>query len=244
MLNGLLERADDYMLSSVRHVVGLDDPDVIREFEEKSGATFWAAYGESETSGLISCAPYFEKPGSAGIPSFLADVEIMDEHGNFLGANKTGEIVVRGPLVLKGYWNREKENEFTFRDGWHHTGDLGSIDEEGYLWYWGQTPAKKLIKPGGENVYPAEVEKVILEHPAVESAVVIGVPDTQWGEAIKAVCVLKPSQSLREIELIDFVAARMARYKKPKSVAFVSEIPKKPDGFIDRAKVKAVYGKT
>jgi acyl-CoA synthetase (AMP-forming)/AMP-acid ligase II len=208
-----------------------------------SGATFWAAYGQSETSGLISFAPYFERPGSAGMPIFMAEIEIVDDYGNVLIAGTSGEIVVRGPMVFKGYWNLEKENEYAFRDGWHHTGDNGYLDKDGYLWYVGRKAEKELIKPGGENVYPAEVEKVLLEHPLVEEALVIGVPDKQWGEAIKAICVLKQGESLAEKDLIEFVATRIARYKKPKYVVFVPRLPKDESGLNDRQKIKAEYGK-
>jgi acyl-CoA synthetase (AMP-forming)/AMP-acid ligase II len=244
ILRTLVEKTKggNYDLSSVRHVVGLEDhPDIIKKFEEMSGATFWSAYGQSETSGIFSLAPYFERPGSAGLPSFIVEAEIVDDYGNFVETGQTGEIVVRGPVIFKGYWNLEKENAYIFRNGWHHTGDMGSFDADGYLWYKGRAPAKELIKTGGENVYPAEVEKVILRHSAVKETVVIGVPDSRWGEAIKAICVLKQGATLTETELIEFVAARIARYKKPNHVVFTSSLPRKEDGLIDREKVKANY---
>lgn len=245
MLRSLLEKAQEgnYDLSSLKKVVGLDSPETIKRLEEMTEATFWTGYGQSETSGVFCFAPYFERPGSAGIPGFLVEVEIVDDYGNIVGTGKSGEIVVRGPIVFKGYWRLEKDNEYTFREGWLHTGDMGRFDEDGYLWYLGRTPAKELIKPGGENVYPAEVEKVILEHPLVEEVVVIGVPDPQWGEAIKAVCVLKKGKVLEKTELIEFVASRIARFKKPKHIVFVSDLPKKESGEIDRNKVKTDYSR-
>jgi long-chain acyl-CoA synthetase len=130
----------------------------------------------------------------------------------------------------------------TLRDGWHHTGDLGRFDEDGFLWYAGRTAEKELIKPGGENVYPAEVEKAILEHPAVEKTVVFGVPDPKWKEGIKAVCMLKAGQSLEPQELIEFVGNRIARYKKPQYIEFIDDIPLTEDGSPDRNKIKEVYG--
>ena len=243
MLKVLLEKAEEgnYDLSSLRHVMGLDHPDTIKKFEEMTRATFWVSYAQSETSGIVSIAPYFERPGSAGIPNLMTEVEIMDEHGRVQGPGKSGEIVVRGSTVFKGYWNLEKDTEYTFRDGWHHTGDIGRIDEEGYLWFVGRKAEKDLIKPGGENVYPVEVEKVILEHPEIHEAAVIGVSDPKFGEGIKAVCVLKPNAKLSEQELIDFVGKRIARYKKPRYVAFVSNLPKDEDGFLDREKIKSLY---
>ena len=244
MLISLLDKAqkEHYDISSLRIVVGLDQPETIKRFEEITQGTFWAFYGQTETTGLVTLAPYFEKPGSSGIPGSMAEVEIVDDYGNILETGNTGEIVVRGPMVFKGYWNLEEDNNHTFRDGWHHTGDMGSFDSNGYLWYTGRKAEKDLIKPGGENVYPAEVEKAILEHPLIDEVSVIGVPDTQWGEAIKAMCVLEKGKTISESELIEFVAARIARFKKPKHVVFVSSLPKTNDGLIDKEKVKAHYG--
>jgi acyl-CoA synthetase (AMP-forming)/AMP-acid ligase II len=244
MFSMLLDKAEevDHDLTSLRNVLGLDQPETVKRFEEASGATFWTAYGQSETSGLTHTAPYFDKTGSAGLPLPSAEVEVVDDYGNILGPGRAGEIIVKGPCVFKGYWNLEEDTRYTFRDGWHHTGDKGRIDEEGYLWFEGRLAEKELIKPGGENVYPAEVEKAILEHPDIEEVSVIGVPDSQWGEAIKAVCVLKEGASLAEAELIQYVAAKIARYKKPKHVVYVSELPKKEDGSVDREKIKEDHG--
>ena len=244
MLTNIMDKAQEgkYDLSSVRNVLGLDQPETIKRFEEISGATFWIGYGQTETSSQLSLGPYFERPGSTGPLAYISEVEIMDDFGNILETEQSGEIVVRGPMVFRGYWDLPRDNEYTFRDGWHHTGDIGRFDEDGYLWYEGRKTEKELIKPGGENVYPAEVEKVVLEHPLIEETSVIGVPDKQWGEAIKAICVLKERKSIEATELIDFVAARIARYKKPKHVVFVSNLPKNDDGSIDRQKIKELYG--
>jgi long-chain acyl-CoA synthetase len=119
---------------------------------------------------------------------------------------------------------------------------LGKFDDDGYLWFAGRKPEKELIKPGGENVYPAEVEDVILQHDDVSEVSVIGVPDPEFGEGIKAVCVLKQGSSLTSKELIEFVAGKIARYKKPKYVEFVSDLPKTGAGDIDRVGVKSLYG--
>ncbi|MFH2132249.1 MAG: AMP-binding protein [bacterium] len=246
MLSTLLDQNEalKYDLSSLRIMGGLDMPDTIKRYEDATGGVFWTAFGQSETSGFVTFAPYFEKLGSAGKPAFLAEVEIMDPLGKLLEAGQSGEIVVRGPLVFQGYWNLEADNAYTFREGWHHTGDKGRFDEEGYLFYEGRMPEKELIKPGGENVYPSEVEKAILEHPQVLEVSVIGVPDKKWGEAVKAVCVLKDGGSLPEAELIEFVAERIARFKKPQQVVYVSALPKAKDGSIDRESVKAEHGQS
>ena len=173
----------------------------------------------------------------------MTEMEVMDESGNMVKTGETGEIVIRGPVVFRGYWNLAKETEYAFRNGWHHTGDMGRLDEDGYLFYAGRMPEKELIKSGGENVYPSEVEMAILEHPRVTEACVIGVADEQWGEAVKAVCVLQKDESLAQAELAEFVASKIARYKKPRYITYVSELPKTADGSIDRAKVKAEYGR-
>ncbi|MCA1962246.1 MAG: AMP-binding protein [Desulfomonile sp.] len=245
ILSTLLDRNQELKcdLSSLRAALGiLEPPEVVQRFERESNATCWIAYGQSETSGGITAAPFFDRSGSAGLPGVMTEVRLMDDQGRFVETGQVGEIVVRSPVVFKGYWNLDEDTRHAFRDGWHHTGDMGRMDEEGYLYYAGRLPEKELIKPGGENVYPAEVEKAILEHPKVEEACVIGVRDPQWGEAIKAVCSLKQGQSLEAAELIEFVASRIARYKKPKHVVFVPGLPKTKDGAIDRAGVKAQHG--
>jgi len=232
-----------YDLSSLKYAFGfLESSDTIADFEKKTGCQFWVGYGQTETTGVTCLGLKSEKPGSAGKQGTLVNIKIVDEYGRDLETGEKGEILVRSPIVFHGYWRQEELTRWTFRDGWHHTGDMGYLDNEGYLWYVGRKAEKELIKPGGENVYPVEVEKVILEHPGVNEVTVIGVPDPKFGEGIKAVCVLRPNVRLSEQELIDFVAARIARYKKPGYVSFVDSLPKKEDGSIDREKVKALYG--
>jgi long-chain acyl-CoA synthetase len=119
---------------------------------------------------------------------------------------------------------------------------MGYFDADGYLWYVGRAPEKELIKTGGENVYPAEVENAIRQHPAIADVVVIGVPDPQWSEAIKAVCVLHPSKKATADEVIDFVGGQIARYKRPKHVVFVDKLPRTTGGDLDRAAVKSAHG--
>jgi long-chain acyl-CoA synthetase len=166
----------------------------------------------------------------------------VNEADETVAPGEVGEIAVKGPMVFKEYWNLPEDTAHAFRGGWHHTGDMGRFDEDGFLWYEGRKPDKELIKPGGENVYPAEVEAAILEHDAVAQTVVFGVPDPKWKEGIKAVCLLEPGQSLTAEELIKFVGSRIASYKKPQYVEFVKELPLGKDDSIDRAKVKALYG--
>jgi long-chain acyl-CoA synthetase len=244
MLLNLLDKAETgSSLASLRTVAGLDTAETIGRFEKSCpDARFWALYGQSETSGVVTMSRWRERPGSAGRTAFLNVVEVVDELDQVLPPGQVGEIVVRGPMVFCGYWRRDDDNAMTFRNGWHHTGDMGRFDEDGYLCYAGRSPAKELIKPGGENVYPAEVEKVLREHEAIAEAAVIGVPDPQWGEAVKAVCVRRPGRSVAAEELIDFVAGRLARYKKPKHVVFVDALPRNAQGAVDRAKIKEQHG--
>lgn len=235
--------ADHYDISSLRNVLGIDQPENIKLFEEKTNGKFWILYGQTETSGLVTFSPSSERFGSAGKQGLLTKMKIVDEYDREVPTGESGEIIVQGPLVFKGYWKQNDVNRYVFREGWHHTGDLGRMDEDGYLWFVGRKPEKELIKPGGENVYPVEVEKVILEHPAVAEVSVIGVPDPKFGEGIKAVCVLKPGTVLSADELKEFVASRIARYKKPGYVSFVESLPKTASGTIDREKVKQLHGK-
>lgn len=226
---------------SLKYVVGLDGPDPIQTFEKLTAARFWILYGQSETSGFVTFSPATDRPGTAGRQGPLSIFQLVDENDTVVPPGATGEIVARGPLVFQGYWQQDALTARTFRNGWHHTGDLGMVDEQGYLVFKGRKPEKELIKPGGENVYPAEVEAVILQHPGIEAVSVIGVPDPKFGEGVKAVCVVRPGAEVTAAELIEFVGARIARYKKPGYVEFVSSLPLR-EGKIDREAVKKIYG--
>jgi long-chain acyl-CoA synthetase len=229
-------------IKSLQHVPGLESPEVIDKYQELTGGTFYCLYGQTETSAISTMGPYSERPGSAGRAIQATAVRLVDEADNPVPAGEVGEIAVKGPMVFNGYWNLPDDTARALRGGWHHTGDLGRFDEDGFLWYAGRKAEKELIKPGGENVYPAEVENAIIEHPAVEKTVVFGVPDPKWKEGIKAVCQLKPGQMLSARELIQFVGGRIASYKKPQYVEFVAELPLSKDGTPDRARVKELYG--
>jgi acyl-CoA synthetase (AMP-forming)/AMP-acid ligase II len=244
ILGSVLEAAEKsgQDISSLQHVIGLESPDVIEKFQETVGGTFYCMYGQTETSAIATYGRYSDKPGSAGRTIPLADVRLVDDDDHPVPTGEVGEIAVKGPMVFNEYINLPEDTAHALRGGWHHTGDLGRFDEEGYLWYEGRKAEKELIKPGGENVYPAEVENVILEHPDVEKTVVFGVPDPKWKEGIKAVCQLKAGQHLEPREVIDFVGARIASFKKPQYVEFVSGIPLLEDGSPDRARVKELYG--
>ncbi|MFZ0483310.1 MAG: AMP-binding protein [Desulfobacterales bacterium] len=231
-------------IKSLRAVMGLDTPETIEKYQRVIGGTFYSIYGQTETTGLATMGPYNDCPGSAGKMVPLGEIRLVDDYDRPVPIGQVGEIAMKGPLVFKGYWNLSEDTAYTFREGWHHTGDLGRFDDDGFLWYAGRKAEKELIKPGGENVYPAEVEKVILQHPAVEKAVVFGVPDPKWKEGIKAVCRLKANEKLDAQELIRFVGERIARYKKPQYVEFISDFPCLEDGIPDRAKIKELYSGT
>jgi long-chain acyl-CoA synthetase len=244
ILKMLMDKYEEgsYDISSIRNVSGLDHPENVERFLKLvPNAHYGIGFGQTEVMGVSGCLVQ-EKPGSAGKPSPFVRVALFDDYDNEVPVGTPGEICVRSPAVFLGYWGRDEDNAYTFRNGWHHTGDIGRFDEDGYLWYVKRKAEKELIKPGGENVYPAEVEKTILEHEKVAEVSVIGVSDEKWGEAIKAVCVLKPGESLDPKELAEFVASKIARYKKPQYVDFVDALPKTEDGEIDRDQVKKEHG--
>ncbi|MDZ7664557.1 MAG: AMP-binding protein [Desulfotignum sp.] len=243
ILTLLLDAIDTgtYDLKSLELAAGLDAPDTVKRWESTTGTPFWTMYGQTETSGLITFSPYFERAGSAGAVSPLVDIRITDDFDRFLPAGETGEILVRGPLVFQGYWNASELNAHTFRNGWHHTGDLGMIDPDGFLFFKGRKAEKELIKPGGENVFPAEVEQAIMQHDAVKEVCVFGVPDPKFGEGIKAVCSLHPDKTVTADELIRFTGSLIAGYKKPRHVKFIPDLPKTKDGTIDRKKIKQQF---
>jgi len=244
MLSKLLEfmAEANYDLSSLRHIRGIEDLETIRQFKEKCGAEFWTAYGQTETAGAVTICPYFERLGSVGKSSPISKIGIVDEYGCPVGPNTEGEILVRGPLVFKGYWNETEITKHTLREGWHHTGDVGRMDEQGYLWFIKRKAEKELIKSGGENVYPKEVEEMIKGHPQVKEVAVIGVTDKDWGEAVKAICVLKSPETVTAQELIDFLADKIAKYKRPKYIEYVDSLPTLKDGRLDRERIKALFG--
>ena len=238
------QEKQSFDLSSLRGVGGLDSPETIERFLKKNNQSiFYSLYGQTEAMPVSGC-DYLEKPGSVGPPTILTRIALFDDFDNEVPRGMPGEICVRSPAVFQGYWDLEEETAYTFRNGWHHTGDLGRLDQDGFLWFVGRKPEKELIKPGGENVYPAEVEKVILSHGSIEEVSVIGVPDPEWGEAVMAVCVLKQGCAVSAEEIIDFVASKIARYKKPKHVLFVESLPKNTEGKIDRVRVKKDYSET
>ncbi|MFQ5943974.1 MAG: AMP-binding protein [Anaerolineales bacterium] len=242
VLQMLLEARGEANWESLRMVFGLDSPDVIQQLQTETNARFWTGFGQSETSGAVTFGLADERPGSAGKPLPLATIRLVDDSEREVPVGQPGEIVVQGPLVFAGYWRDPDATDFAGRNGWHHTGDLGRFDEDGYLYYAGRKPEKELIKSGGENVYPAEVEHVILDLPQVAAVCVIGVPDKRYGETVKAVVEINPGTKLSAKAVQQAVADRIASFKKPRLVDFVEAMPRTESGEVDREQIKAAFG--
>jgi acyl-CoA synthetase (AMP-forming)/AMP-acid ligase II len=240
VLAGVLDAAEKVgsRLPSLRDVSGLDAPATIQRLHETTGARFWTGFGQSETTGFVTIQRVLDRPGSAGRPIPSCLVKVVDDYDRDVPAGTPGEIVVRGPVVFQGYHAQPDVTAYTLRHGWHHTGDVGRFDAEGFLYYVRRKPEKELIKPGGENVYPAEVETVIMQMPGVSGVCVYGVPDPRWGEAIQAV-VEVATASYTAQQVIDFVGARIARFKRPHAVVFTDALPRSAEGAVDRDAVKA-----
>ncbi|RMD86422.1 MAG: long-chain fatty acid--CoA ligase [Calditrichaeota bacterium] len=201
----------------------------------KKGVDFKVGYGLTEASGNNFWLPQEDvrrKPGSVGFPLFHIDMKIVRPDGTTCQANEPGELLIRGPHVTPGYWNRPEETAKTIVDGWLHTGDLARQDEEGYFYIIGRS--KDMFISGGENVYPAEIESVLHAHPAVAEAAVIGVPHEKWGEVGKAFIVIKEGQTITREELLAFLKQRLAKYKIPHYIEFVKSLPKTAIGKIDK----------
>lgn len=243
---------DKYDLSSLRGMTYAGSPfppEVLKQCITKFGNIFAQGYGSTETAGapisyLLPEDHHLEGPGakylaSAGKPAMCSEVAILDEEDNQLPPGGIGEIAARGKMVMQGYWKNPELTEKTLRGGWLHTGDMGYMDEDGYLFLVDRKA--DMIVTGGENVYPKETEDVLFEHPAVFECAVVSAPDEKWGERVQAVVVLKEGQSASEEELIAFCKERLAGYKCPKAVAFKASIPKTVVGKILRKEVKKEF---
>jgi acyl-CoA synthetase (AMP-forming)/AMP-acid ligase II len=169
------------------------------------------------------------------------EVKIADADDREVPRGEIGEILVRGPQIMRGYWNLPDASKEALRGGWMHTGDAATMDDEGYVYI--QDRVKDMIVSGGENVYPREIEDVLFKHPAVADAAVIGVPDSQWGEVVKAVVVLRKGASATEAELIEHARKHLASYKRPRSVDFIAELPRNPSGKVLKKDLREPYWK-
>jgi acyl-CoA synthetase (AMP-forming)/AMP-acid ligase II len=163
----------------------------------------------------------------------------VDANDNDVPLGQVGEIITRSAHNMLGYWNRPEETARTIRDGWLHTGDAGYLDEDGYVFI--HDRVKDMVISGGENVYPAEVESALSDHPAIAEVAVIGVPDPKWGEAVKAIVVLRPDAALTEDELITWSRQRIAGFKTPRSVNFVDMLPRNASGKLLKRELRAPF---
>jgi fatty-acyl-CoA synthase len=200
---------------------------LVEKYTKEKNIRFKQGFGMTEFGpGIFALAPEdaIRKAGSIGRPNFFVDTQIVDDGNNFLGPKEAGELVLKGPSYCSGYFNNPEATEVAVDErGYFHTGDLAYYDEEGYFYIVDRK--KDMFISGGENVYPAEIEKVLYEHPAVYMCAVIGLPDAKWGEAGVACVALKPGQSTTEEELLKLMTGRLAKYKVPKSVTFMDSLP-------------------
>jgi fatty-acyl-CoA synthase len=208
------------------------------------GVTFIQGYGMTETSPgalLLDAAHVESKAGSAGIPHFFTDVRVVGPDLADTVPGERGEIVVAGPNVMQGYWGLPEATAAALADGvWLRSGDVATTDEDGYVFVVDRI--KDVIISGGENIYPAEVENAIRDHPAVVECGVIGVPDDKWGEVGRAIVVLRPGTEVAEEEILGFLDGRLARYKIPKSVRFTGSLPRTATGKILKKSLRETHG--
>jgi fatty-acyl-CoA synthase len=216
---------------------------------EVFGCDFLQGYGMTETTAAATyLMPMDHRRALAGDKRLLlsagramlgTEIRIVGADDRVLPNGEIGEIAVRGPQLMRGYWNLPDASAEALRGGWMHTGDAGVLDDEGFLFV--QDRTKDMIVSGGENVYPREVEDVLFQHPAVADAAVIGVPDPKWGEAVKAIVVVKGGQSVAAEELMRFCDGKLAGYKRPRSVEFADELPRNPSGKVLKKDLREKY---
>jgi len=240
-------RETDY--SNIKYILYGASPiplDLLKEAIEVFECGFVQLYGMTETCGSVTYLPPEdhsiegnERMKSAGKAYPHCEIAILDETSNELPTGSVGEIAVRSTSNMLGYWNLPDETEKTLKDGWLRTGDAGYMDADGYVYV--HDRVKDMIVSGGENVYPAEVESAIFGHESISDVAVIGIPDEKWGEAVKAIVVLKDGKTASEKEIMDFTRERIAGFKSPKSVDFISELPRNPSGKILKKELRAPY---
>ena len=238
-----------FSLNSVKACLSAAAPlplETIRGFQAVTGILISEAYGLTETSPCTHAIPFGGKvkPGCIGLPIPNTDARLVDidDAGREISTfGEPGELCVKGPQVMKGYHNRPEENAAAFKDGWFLTGDIATVDEEGYFTIVDRK--KDMTISGGFNVYPREVDEVLFAHPKILEACAIGVPDSHFGERVKAYVVLKPDQYVTEQEIIDYCRERMANYKAPKVVEFIDKLPKSEIGKILRKGLVEMHNK-
>ncbi len=214
--------------------------EIQEKFDEKIGKPISEGYGLSEYSPVVSTQRRDRpaKKGSVGLPIFGAEVRIVDDEDREVPRGEVGELIVRGPCVMKGYHNLPEQTTRALRNGWLHTGDIARMDEDGYIYI--VERKDDLIIRGGENIYPREVEEILYRHPAVAEAAVIGAPDAEMGQQVSAFVVRRAGQTVSEAELIAHCAANIAKFKTPKTIRFLDALPKNAIGKILRKELRAM----
>ncbi|NOY79296.1 MAG: long-chain fatty acid--CoA ligase [Calditrichaeota bacterium] len=228
-------------LSSIRRLLSGGaklETSLLEEFESKFGIPIHEGYGLTEASPVVTfnLEGFARKEGSVGVPLRDIYVKIVDASGNELVPGQEGEILVRGPNVMKGYLNRPEATKEILKNGWLYTGDIGYLDEEGYLYIVDRK--RDMIIKGGFNVYPREIEELLLHHPAISEVAIVGVPDPVQGEEVKAYIVLKREANVSSDEIIDYCISQIARYKCPKYVSFLQSLPKNSLGRVQKHLLK------
>ncbi len=258
MLNMLINypHVKDYNFGSLRVLLSGGAPiapEVVRRIVETFGCDYIQTYGMTETCPYLTFSilkqhlrtlPPEEQlrfKSKTGREFIAVELKVVTDEGHEIKKDEkeVGEIIVRGDIVTPGYWKLPEETAKALKDGWLYTGDMAVIDNEGYLTIVDRK--KDMIVTGGENVYSTEVENTLYQHPAVFECAVVGIPDEKWGEAVHAVVVLKPGMNATEQELIHFCKERIARYKSPKSIEFMAELPKTGSGKIEKKKLRGKY---
>jgi acyl-CoA synthetase (AMP-forming)/AMP-acid ligase II len=213
-------------------------PAVLEALKKNITPNIYRTYASTDSGQMAISKPadMDAKPHAAGRPVWCVDLRIVDDGGKPVKVGDVGEIICQSPLATHGYYKNPEATNASFRDGWFYTGDLGYFDEEGFLFVVGRK--KDMVKSGGISIYPLEIESVIYSHPSILEAAVIGVPDPQWGEAVKAVVVVKPDANLEADELLHFCKDRLSAYKVPKSVEFRVSLPHTEVGKVNKVKLR------
>jgi len=236
-----LPRWKDARLASLRMITTGSQivPPRIFNTVHARGVPLIEVYGSTETAPIATYVPASEarrKAGSAGRPAMHCEIRLVDDSGADVASGASGEILVRGANVMSGYWGKPEATAEALRGGWFHSGDIGHFDDEGWLVVDGRS--KDMIISGGENIYPAEIENVLAESDAIAEVAVVGRPDDRWGEAVVAVVVPKPGKSVTEREVMAALEGRVARYKHPRAVVTVAQLPRTALGKVQKAEVR------
>jgi long-chain acyl-CoA synthetase len=232
--------------SALKHITYGTAPisaEVLRRSIDTFKCRFSQLYGLTETTGPFAALTHehhvAEKLASCGRPMFGARAKVVDSSGKELPPYEVGEIVYQGESLMVGYWARQKETEEAIRDGWFHTGDAAYVDADGFLFI--KDRIKDMIVSGSENVYPAEVEAVLANHPELVEVAVIGVPDAKWGESVKACVVKRKDSALTAEGLINWCRDKLAGYKRPRSIDFLDALPRNASGKMLKRKLREPY---